>query len=290
MPAATADAALSCDVSVIVARPVKGTVEEPASSAPVLSTRMVAALSSAVTPCWNEISPSIVTSPSAGVFSSSTIFMFDGTRTLAPATGLPPPQVAGSDHSITVLGGGSTGGGTTTGGTTTTGGGPTTGGGVTTGGGTAAGGGTTTGGGTATGGGTTIGGATTAEGGTTAGVGVGTGMVATTGATTGVTTGVTAGTPAPLDPSPFGVVAVLGVIVTGPLAPAETAPGALTMRGLPVTGLPPPIPGEPDTVTTAGIAELLPPFALPPPPISPLPPPALPPPPPQAEIKTDSNA
>ena len=43
-------------------------------------------------------------SPSGGVFSSNTIFMFDGTNTAAPATGLLPPQVARSDHNITVLG------------------------------------------------------------------------------------------------------------------------------------------------------------------------------------------
>jgi len=98
---ATAEATLSSDVKVIVARPVNGVVKEPARKTPVFRTRMVAAFNSAVTPGRNESSPSMVKSPSAGVFSSSTIFMLDGTSTAAPATGFLPPQVARSDHSST---------------------------------------------------------------------------------------------------------------------------------------------------------------------------------------------
>ena len=48
----------------------------------------------------------MVKSPSAGVFSSNTIFMLDGTSTAAPATGLRLSQVAGSDHSSIELGAG----------------------------------------------------------------------------------------------------------------------------------------------------------------------------------------
>ena len=196
----------------------------------------------------------MVTSPSEGVFSSSTIFMLDGTSTAAPATGLLPPQVARSDHNITVLGalairfevvvcavvsttglllmaGGVTGAPLVCTALTTTG--------------------------------------LVAEG-------VGTTLAAAAAGN------VMTAAPTELADSTFvSVLLELELIATGPLAPATTVPGGPTVMGLAVTVLLSPPPDKPASVLFRGSAVLLPLPALL---LLPSPPP-----PPQAVIKTNNN-